>query len=89
MLSSTEPVLRRASLHYAGLERPGRQFQVLAIDLPGFGRSEGRDDLFSPQTMGDFIVKAIDAFGVSRHTRSGSTSERRRSFLPRLPVQTS
>jgi pimeloyl-ACP methyl ester carboxylesterase len=41
-----------------------RQFQVLAIDLPGFGRSEGRDDLFSPQTMGDFIVKAIDAFGV-------------------------
>ena len=42
-----------------------RQFQVLAIDLPGFGRSEGRDDLFSPQTMGDFIVKAIDAFGVT------------------------
>ena len=41
-----------------------RQFQVLAVDLPGFGRSEGRDDLFSPQTMGDFIVKAIDAFGV-------------------------
>jgi pimeloyl-ACP methyl ester carboxylesterase len=41
-----------------------RQFQVLAIDLPGFGRSEGRYDLFSPQTMGDFIVKAIDAFGV-------------------------
>ena len=45
-----------------------RQFQMLAFDLPGFGRSEGRDDLFTPQTMGDFIVKAIDAFGVSRHT---------------------
>src|SRR5258708_372937 len=42
-----------------------RQFQVLAIDLPGFGRSEGRDDLFTPQTMGDFIVKAIDAFGLT------------------------
>lgn len=41
-----------------------RQFQLLAIDLPGFGRSEGRDDLFTPQTMGDFIVNAIDAFGV-------------------------
>src|SRR5712675_694353 len=42
-----------------------RQFQVLAIDLPGFGRSQGRDDLFTPQTMGDFIVKAIDAFGLT------------------------
>src|ERR1700730_8256404 len=37
------------------------QFQVRAIDLPGCGRSEGRDDLFTPQTMGDFIVKAIEA----------------------------
>jgi len=42
-----------------------RQFQVLAIDLPGFGRSEGRDDLFASQTMGDFIVKAIDAFELT------------------------
>ena len=42
-----------------------RQFQVLAIDLPGFGRSEGRDDLFTPRAMGDFIVKAIDAFALT------------------------
>jgi pimeloyl-ACP methyl ester carboxylesterase len=41
------------------------RFRVLAIDLPGFGRSQGRDDLFTPQTMGDFIVKAIDAFGMT------------------------
>jgi pimeloyl-ACP methyl ester carboxylesterase len=41
-----------------------KQFEVLAIDLPGFGRSEGRDDLFSPQKMGEFIAKAIDAFGL-------------------------
>ena len=46
-----------------------RQFSVLAIDLPGFGQSEGRDDLFTPQTMGDFMVKAIEAFGLaSTHT---------------------
>jgi pimeloyl-ACP methyl ester carboxylesterase len=46
-----------------------RQFAVLAIDLPGFGQSEGRDDLFTPQTMGDFMVKAIEAFGLaSTHT---------------------
>jgi pimeloyl-ACP methyl ester carboxylesterase len=40
-----------------------KQFEVLAIDLPGFGRSEGRDDLFSPQKMGEFIAKTIEAFG--------------------------
>ncbi|HEY4175832.1 MAG TPA: alpha/beta hydrolase [Kofleriaceae bacterium] len=38
------------------------QFQVLAIDLPGFGGSEGRDELFAPEKMGEFIGKALDAF---------------------------
>jgi pimeloyl-ACP methyl ester carboxylesterase len=42
-----------------------KQFNVLAIDLPGFGRSEARDDLFAPQKMGEFIVKAIEAFGLT------------------------
>jgi pimeloyl-ACP methyl ester carboxylesterase len=41
------------------------QFEVLAIDLPGFGRSEAREDLFAPQTMGAFIEKALDAFGLT------------------------
>ena len=41
-----------------------KQFDVLAIDLPGFGRSEARDDLFAPQKMGEFIAKALDAFGL-------------------------
>jgi pimeloyl-ACP methyl ester carboxylesterase len=38
---------------------------VLAIDLPGFGQSEGRDSLFAPRAMGDFIAKAIAIFGRS------------------------
>jgi pimeloyl-ACP methyl ester carboxylesterase len=42
-----------------------KKFEVVAIDLPGFGRSEARDDLFAPQKMGEFIVKALDAFGLS------------------------
>ena len=46
---------------WAGLTK---QFDVLAIDLPGFGRSEARDDLFAPQKMGEFIAKALDAFGL-------------------------
>ena len=43
-----------------------KQFEVLAIDLPGFGRSEARDDLFSPQKMGEFIAEAIEAFGLEQ-----------------------
>ena len=47
---------------WAGL---AKQFNMLAIDLPGFGRSEGRDDLFAPQKMGAFITKAMEAFGLT------------------------
>jgi len=47
---------------WAGLTK---QFEVLALDLPGFGRSEAREDLFAPQKMGEFIAKAIDAFGLT------------------------
>jgi pimeloyl-ACP methyl ester carboxylesterase len=39
---------------------------LVAIDLPGFGRSERRDTLMSPRAMGDFIVRAADAFGLER-----------------------
>ncbi len=42
-----------------------KQFAVLAIDLPGFGQSEARDDLFSPRKMGEFMVRTIDAFGFT------------------------
>jgi pimeloyl-ACP methyl ester carboxylesterase len=41
------------------------RFDVLAIDLPGFGRSDGRDDLFAPQKMGAFLGAMLTAFGVS------------------------
>jgi pimeloyl-ACP methyl ester carboxylesterase len=47
---------------WAGLTK---QFEVLAIDLPGFGQSEARDDLFAPEAMGEFIAKALDAFGLA------------------------
>ncbi|HMI57768.1 MAG TPA: alpha/beta hydrolase [Gemmatimonadaceae bacterium] len=42
-----------------------KQFEVLAIDLPGFGQSEAREELFAPQKMGEFIAKALDAFGFT------------------------
>jgi pimeloyl-ACP methyl ester carboxylesterase len=39
---------------------------LLAVDLPGFGRSEGRRDLMSPQAMGDFVIKIASHFDIGR-----------------------
>ena len=33
---------------------------VVAIDLPGFGHSEARTELYSPRAMGRFLVRLID-----------------------------
>jgi pimeloyl-ACP methyl ester carboxylesterase len=33
---------------------------LLAIDLPGFGQSERRNDLLSPQAMGEFLIRLVD-----------------------------
>jgi pimeloyl-ACP methyl ester carboxylesterase len=37
---------------------------LVAIDLPGFGRSEGRADLMSPSKMGDFLNRILDALNL-------------------------
>ncbi|MBO9709512.1 MAG: alpha/beta hydrolase [Caulobacter sp.] len=37
---------------------------LTAIDLPGFGHSEGREALMSPSAMGDFIVRIADELGL-------------------------
>jgi pimeloyl-ACP methyl ester carboxylesterase len=37
---------------------------LVAIDLPRFGRSQRKDTLMSPRAMGDFIIRAADAFGL-------------------------
>jgi len=39
---------------------------LVAIDLPGFGHSEGRTDLFTPSAMGEFVVQVINSFGLTR-----------------------
>src|SRR4051795_3953236 len=33
--------------------------RLFAIDLPGFGASERRDDLMSPRAMGDFLARLV------------------------------
>ena len=38
--------------------------RLVAIDLPGFGRSQHREALLSPRAMSEFIIAAADAFGL-------------------------
>jgi len=40
--------------------------RVFAVDLPGFGRSEGRDDLLSPRAVGGFLTQLVDEVGLER-----------------------
>jgi pimeloyl-ACP methyl ester carboxylesterase len=44
--------------------RLAEQARLVAVDLPGFGHSQRRDALLSPQAMGDFIIRIADAFGL-------------------------
>jgi pimeloyl-ACP methyl ester carboxylesterase len=38
--------------------------RLFAIDLPGFGASERRDDLLSPRAMGEFLAQLIAELGL-------------------------
>src|SRR5947209_6486838 len=38
---------------------------LLAIDFPGFGQSERRNDLLSPRAMGEFLIRLIDEWGLN------------------------
>jgi pimeloyl-ACP methyl ester carboxylesterase len=46
--------------------RLAQHAHLIAIDLPGFGHSERRNELLTPSAMGEFIVQLIDAFGLDR-----------------------
>jgi len=39
---------------------------VTAVDLPGFGQSETRSDLMSPDAMGDFLIEVLDHLRMER-----------------------
>jgi pimeloyl-ACP methyl ester carboxylesterase len=38
--------------------------RLLAIDLPGFGRSERRTDLLSPMAMSEFLIRILDEWNI-------------------------
>jgi pimeloyl-ACP methyl ester carboxylesterase len=47
-------------------EQLAANFSLAAIDLPGFGGSESRRDLMQPRSMGDFVVRAVEALELDR-----------------------
>ena len=47
-------------------EQLAEHAHLVAVDLPGFGHSEGRDDLFNSRAMGDFVLKLADAFELEQ-----------------------
>jgi pimeloyl-ACP methyl ester carboxylesterase len=42
--------------------RLAQQVHLVAMDLPGFGHSQRCDMLLSPRAMGEFLIRAADAF---------------------------
>ncbi len=40
--------------------------EAVAVDLPGFGRSDGRPDVLSPKGMANFIPQILDALNLGR-----------------------
>src|SRR5207253_8281773 len=38
--------------------------RAVAIDLPGFGHSDGRPELIAPDTCGAFLARVIDEWGL-------------------------
>src|SRR5579863_9308572 len=45
------------------LARTGR---LVAVDLPGFGHSQGRPDVLTPRDMADFLGRFITELGLGR-----------------------
>src|SRR3954454_21541502 len=42
------------------------RFRLFAVDLPGFGASERRDELLSPSAMGGFLARVIETCCLGR-----------------------
>jgi pimeloyl-ACP methyl ester carboxylesterase len=38
--------------------------RVVAVDLPGFGHSDGRPELIAPDAMGTFMARLIEEWGL-------------------------
>lgn len=44
----------------------GEGLRVIAVDLPGFGKSDKRDGDYSPEALSDVLVQILDQKGIAR-----------------------
>ena len=51
---------------------------LVAVDLPGFGHSERRDELLTSSAMGEFFANLVDAFGLKQPHAVGPDGSCRR-----------
>jgi pimeloyl-ACP methyl ester carboxylesterase len=52
--------------YYRLVPRLAARHPLILVDLPGFGLSQSRPDVMSPEAMGDFLIKLIGHFGLNR-----------------------
>jgi pimeloyl-ACP methyl ester carboxylesterase len=45
-------------------QRLAEQFSLVAVDLPGFGQSQGRPDLMTTRAMGEFVIRLMSSFDI-------------------------
>src|SRR6202035_5811153 len=55
--------------------------RVVAIDLPGFGHSDGRPELIAPDAMGTFLARLIEEWGLGPPHVVGAGRGHRRSVV--------
>ena len=56
--------------------------RVVAIDLPGFGHSDGRPELIAPDASGAFLARLIDEWGLGASARRRPGRRHGRGALP-------
>lgn len=63
-----------------------KRTHLVALDLPGFGHPQRSEPLLSPSAMGEFIIAAADAFGLSHpHVVAPSIGTAAARPVPRPP----
>jgi pimeloyl-ACP methyl ester carboxylesterase len=51
--------------------RLAEHVHLVAVDLPGFGHSDGRNSLLAPRAMGQFVIRLADEFGLEQPHAAG------------------
>lgn len=62
----TAPFPESLYAFYRVVPQLATEYSILLVDLPGFGHSQSRSDVMAPEAMGNFVIKLLRHFGISR-----------------------